>query len=81
MLDVLINTQTYPVIIEICNPIHSTSAVRRLQDSVMREVLHILTESGVSIKLVRLIKMCLNETYNKVHIGKYYLIIFLFRMV
>jgi hypothetical protein len=23
------------------------------------------------MKLVRLIKMCLNETYSKVHIGKY----------
>jgi sorting nexin-29 len=26
---------------------------------------------GVPMKLVRLIKMCLNETYSKVRIGKY----------
>jgi hypothetical protein len=30
-----------------------------------------LTEFWVPMKLVRLIKMCLNETYSKVHIGKY----------
>jgi hypothetical protein len=30
----------------------------------------ILIESGIPIKQVRLIKMCLNETYSKVHIGK-----------
>jgi hypothetical protein len=36
-----------------------------------REVLHnILLEFGVPKKLVRLIKMCLNETYSKVHVGK-----------
>jgi hypothetical protein len=28
-----------------------------------------LTEFGVPMKIVRLIKMCLNETYNKVYIG------------
>jgi hypothetical protein len=32
---------------------------------------YILIEFGVPIKLVRLIKMCLNETYSKVHIGKH----------
>jgi hypothetical protein len=32
---------------------------------------NIFTESGVHIEVVRLIKMCLNETYNKVRIGKY----------
>jgi hypothetical protein len=31
----------------------------------------ILTEFGVPMKLDRLIKMCLNETYTKVHIGKH----------
>jgi hypothetical protein len=31
----------------------------------------ILIEFGVSMKLVRLIKMCLNETYSKVCIGKH----------
>jgi hypothetical protein len=25
--------------------------------------------------------MCLNETYSKVHIGKYFLIVFLFKLV
>jgi hypothetical protein len=39
---------------------------------VRREVLYsILIEFGVPMKLVRLIKMCLNETYSKVHIGKH----------
>jgi hypothetical protein len=38
----------------------------------MREVLHnTLTESGVPIKLVRLIKMCLSETYSKVGKNKH----------
>jgi hypothetical protein len=32
---------------------------------------NILIEFGVTMKLVRLIKMCLNETYIKVRIGKY----------
>jgi hypothetical protein len=31
----------------------------------------ILIEFGVPMKLVRLIKMCLNETYSKVRIGKH----------
>jgi hypothetical protein len=40
-------------------------------DSVKREVLYnILLETGIPKKLVRLIKMCLNETYSKVHVGK-----------
>jgi hypothetical protein len=38
---------------------------------VRREVLYnILIEFGVPMKLVRLIKMCCDETYSKVHIGK-----------
>jgi hypothetical protein len=32
---------------------------------------NILIEFGIPIKIVRLIKTCLNETYNKVCIGKY----------
>jgi hypothetical protein len=32
---------------------------------------NILTDFGVPMKLDRLIKMCLNETCTKVHIGKY----------
>jgi hypothetical protein len=39
---------------------------------VRREVLYdVLIEFGVPMKLVRLIKMCLNEIYSKVHIGKH----------
>jgi hypothetical protein len=39
---------------------------------VRREVLYnILIEFGVPMKLVRLIKMCLNEIYSKVRIGKH----------
>jgi hypothetical protein len=42
-------------------------------DSVRREVLcNILTEFGVGINLIRLTKMCLNETYSKVRIGKFF---------
>jgi hypothetical protein len=44
---------------------------KKAYDSVMREFLYnILLEFGVPKKLVRLIKMCLNETYSKVRIGK-----------
>jgi hypothetical protein len=40
-------------------------------DSVKGEVLYnILLQFGIPKKLVKLIKMCLNETYNKVRIGK-----------
>jgi hypothetical protein len=44
---------------------------KKAYDSVRREVLYnILIESGIPRKLVGLIKMCLNETYNTVRIGK-----------
>jgi hypothetical protein len=40
--------------------------------SVRREVLYnIFVESGMSMKTVRLIKMCLNKMYSKVHIDKH----------
>jgi hypothetical protein len=32
---------------------------------------NILIEFGIPMKLVRLIKMCLNETYSKVRLGKH----------
>jgi len=34
------------------------------------EKYNILIESGISMKLVRLIKMCLNKSYSKISIGK-----------
>jgi hypothetical protein len=44
---------------------------KKAYDSIKREVLYnILVEFGIPKKLVRLIKMCLNETYSKVRIGK-----------
>jgi hypothetical protein len=44
---------------------------KKAYDSIKREVLYnILLEFHISKKLVRLIKMCLNETYSKIHIGK-----------
>jgi hypothetical protein len=45
---------------------------KKAYDSLRREVLNnILIEFGISRKLVWLIKMCLNETYSSVHIGKF----------
>jgi hypothetical protein len=45
---------------------------KKSYDSVRREVLYnILIEFGVPKKLVRLIKMCLNEIYSKVSTGKH----------
>jgi hypothetical protein len=47
----------------------------------MKEVLYnILLEFGITKILVRLIKMCLNETYSKVCIGKLLSDKFLIRM-
>jgi hypothetical protein len=43
---------------------------KKAYDSVGRKLLYIFAEFVVPIKLIRLIKMCLNETYSKVHISK-----------
>jgi hypothetical protein len=45
---------------------------KKAYDSVRREVLYnIVTEFGILMKPVRLIKMCLSEIYSKVRIGKH----------
>jgi hypothetical protein len=45
---------------------------KKAYDSVRREVLYnILIEFVIPRKLVKLIKMCLNETYSKAHTGKH----------
>jgi len=44
---------------------------KKAYDSVSREALYnILIEFGITKKLVRLIKMCLTETYSRVRVGK-----------
>jgi hypothetical protein len=49
----------------------SCTDFKKAYDSVKREVLYnIPPEFSIPKKLVRLIKMCLSETYSKVHIGK-----------
>jgi hypothetical protein len=46
--------------------------LKKAYDSVRRKVLcNILVEFGVPMKLARLTKMCLNETYSKVRIVKH----------
>ena len=46
--------------------------LKKAYDSVRREVLYtILIESAVPMKLIRLINMCLNETFNRVWAGKH----------
>jgi hypothetical protein len=50
-------------------------------DSVSREVIYsVLIEYSIFVKLIRLIKTCLNKTYSKVHTGKN-LMHFLFGMI
>jgi hypothetical protein len=45
---------------------------KKAYDSVTKKVLYnVLIEFGVPTKLVRLIRMCLYETYSKVRIGKH----------
>jgi hypothetical protein len=49
-------------------------------DSVRWEVCcNILIGFGIHMKLVRLIKMCLNETYSRVRVGKHWSDVFLIR--
>jgi hypothetical protein len=44
---------------------------KKAYDSVKREVLYnILLEFSIPKKLVRLIKVCLNETYTEIRVGK-----------
>jgi hypothetical protein len=46
--------------------------IKKAYDSVIREALYnILIEFGTPVKLVRLITMCLNETYTRVWVGKH----------
>jgi len=46
--------------------------LKKACDAVRREVLYnILTESGIPMKLVRLIKMCPNETYDRIGVGQH----------
>ena len=44
---------------------------KKAYDSVRREVLYnILMAFGIPVKLLRLIKMCLTETYSRARVGK-----------
>jgi len=44
---------------------------KKAYDSSRREVLYnILVQCGITMKLIRLIKICLNETYSTVRVGK-----------
>ena len=42
---------------------------KKVYDLVKREVLYILIEFGIPMKLVRVIKMCLYDTYSRVRVG------------
>ena len=44
---------------------------KEAHESIRRVVLfNILIEFGITMKLVRLIKVCMNETYSRVRVGK-----------
>jgi len=55
---------------------------KKAYDPVRREILYnILIEFGIPKKLVRLIKMCVAETYSRVRVGKNLSDMFPIRMV
>jgi hypothetical protein len=58
-------------IIEYVKDLRKNGSTMRQYVSYSQSLHNILIESGVPMKLVRLIKMCLNETYSKVCIGKH----------
>jgi hypothetical protein len=77
-----LDLSSQPKIIAVCDYNETVHQLfidfKKVYDSVRREVLYnILIEFRVPMKLVRLIKMFLNETYSKVHIGKHLSDIFL----
>jgi hypothetical protein len=46
---------------------------KKAYDSGRKEVLHnTVIEFGIPMKMIRLIKMCLNQTYNRVRLNKYF---------
>ena len=46
---------------------------KKTYDSVRRKTLYnILLEFGIPMKLVRIMKLCLNETYGSVRVGKHF---------
>jgi hypothetical protein len=52
--------------------VHQLFTLNKAYGSVRsKEFYNFLTESGISMKLVWLTKICLNDTYYKVHISKY----------
>jgi hypothetical protein len=60
---------------------HLFIAFKKAYDSVRKEELYnILIELGISMKLVRLIKMCLNDPYSRIRVGKHFSNIFPIRI-
>jgi hypothetical protein len=67
-----LNRSTTDQIFCIRDILENEIAHQKAYDSVRREILYnIVIVFQVPMKLVRLIKMCLNETYSKVCTGKY----------